>query len=248
MIKPSLEQRKNQQLRPASEAIVMYQKWHKLLFLHWEVDAAMIQRTLPPGLTVDTYEGKAFIGFVPFFMRGIRPRFVPPVPGISNFLEANVRTYVYSADGTPGVWFYSLDANQWLAVKVARQFFRLPYMHAKMSAEETDGFVDYQFRRQHSALDVRFRYRGVGETVSAEPGSLNFFLAERYILFAYKGGQLYSGQVHHTPYQLSSAELTHHDTHLFTLDGFPAPNRPPDSALYSPGVDVDVYSLKPVPT
>lgn len=101
----------------------MRQRWEKLLFLHWAWDAAEVQRTLPLGLTVDTFEGRAWLGVVPFFMRDVRPAWVPSVPGISNFLELNVRTYVFDGRGRPGIWFYSLDCNQRLAVRAARTFF-----------------------------------------------------------------------------------------------------------------------------
>jgi CofH subfamily radical SAM domain protein len=110
--------------RPQNHSPVMYQKWRELLFLHWAYDPLIIQDTLPPGLSVDTFAGKAYVGLVPFFMRDIRPRFVPVVPGISNFLEVNLRTYVHDERGVAGVWFYSLDANQWLAVQLARSYIR----------------------------------------------------------------------------------------------------------------------------
>lgn len=102
--------------RPA----VMHQRWESLLFLHWRVPAATIQQTLPAGLTVDTFEGEAYLGISPFFMRQVRPTGLPAVPWLSDFLELNVRTYVYNADGVPGIWFYSLDCDQPLAVAGAR--------------------------------------------------------------------------------------------------------------------------------
>ena len=81
----------------------MYQQWRDLLFLHWEYSAAAIQATLPDGLFVDSFDGKAYLGVVPFFMRNIRPRFLPAVPGISNVMELNLRTYVHDPAGVPGV-------------------------------------------------------------------------------------------------------------------------------------------------
>ena len=112
----------------------MRQCWSGLLFLHWPVDPAMIQSRLPDGLFVDTYDNKAWLGVVPFFMDRVRPVMLPPVPGLSWFLELNVRTYVHDAQGRPGVWFFSLDCNQPLAVEIARRFFHLPYEHAAMKA------------------------------------------------------------------------------------------------------------------
>ena len=229
---------------------VMFQSWRELLFLHWAVDPVAIQWTLPHGLTVDTFEGKAYLGIVPFFMCNIRPRFCPTVPGISNFLEMNVRTYAYDEQGVAGVWFYSLDANQWLAVQAARLFFKLPYFYAKMSAEkdQQSGAVRYTCWRRQSdpALGSDFEYRPAGELFQAEPDTLEFFLVERYILFAARQGRLATGQVHHTPYPLYHANLSCWDANALVLDGFTLPKRPPDNILMSSGVTVDIFGLQQV--
>jgi len=116
---------------------VMDQKWRRMLFLDWEFDHETIQKTLPPGLTVDTFEGKAYLSIVAFNMEGVKPKLFPSIPGLSNFTEINVRTYVYDAKGVPGVWFYSLDANQYIAVQMARQFFSLPYRYSKIASTTT---------------------------------------------------------------------------------------------------------------
>lgn len=232
----------------------MYQSWRQLLFLHWEFDPRVIQRTLPPGLTVDTYEGRAYLGVVPFLMRNIRPRFLPALPGVSNFLETNVRTYVHDENGTPGVWFYSLDANQWLAVRTARRFFHLPYFDAQMQAESTPATtgteLDYATTRRDDPAQTasRFIYRGSGAARVATPGTLEFFLAERYYLFAYdaRRKRLFSGQVHHAPYPLQDASVTQWSDRLLELAGFESPAREPDNALYSEGVDVDIFSIQRV--
>ena len=246
-IPPSLEQRQALQQRPV-EVPVMYQTWQELLFLHWRVSPAVIQERLPEGLFVDTFEGDAWVAIVPFKMRGIRPAWSPVVPYISNFLELNVRTYVYDEQGTPGVWFFSLSANRLLAVTVARTWFRLPYVWANMSARTSDGgFVDYRCRRigdRHQRV-CRYRYRGVGVPRPAEPESLEFFLAERYILFSVlRDGSLATGQVHHEPYSVQPVETEAWDAEVLDLDGLPRPQRPPDHVLYSPGVNVDVFALK----
>jgi hypothetical protein len=225
----------------------MYQKWRDLLFLHWAYDPAVIQRTLPAGLFVDTFAGQAYVGLVPFFMVDIRPRFCPTVPGISNFLETNLRTYVYDERGVAGVWFYSLEANQWLAVKLARAFFKLPYFYARMRAQKSEqGQIDYTSWRRGTepALASHFCYRRQGELGPAEPGSLEFFLLERYILFAAGWHTLATGQVYHTPYPYGPVEVTAWDTHLLALAGLPLPERAPDHSLMSPGVDVDIFGLR----
>ena len=246
---PTLEQRLQARLRPDDQWQVMFQSWHDLLFLHWAFDPAIIQASLPAGLTVDSWEGKAYLGVVPFLMRNIRLRFLPAVPGVSNFHETNLRTYVYDKHGRPGVWFYSLDANQWLAVRTARALFQLPYFDAKMEHTKTDdGRITYSTQRTHDQKrPSTFDYQ-VGESIgAAQPGSFEFFLAERYLLFASRSnGQIYSGQVVHTPYPLFTAEVLQQDTQLIELAGFTPPGRPPDHALFSPGVDVDVFPIKKI--
>ena len=221
----------------------MLQRWEKLAFLHWRWDSADIQRTLPPGLLVDTFQGDAWLAIVPFYMRGIRPRFCPPVPGISDFLELNVRTYVHDEQGRPGVWFYSLDCDQPLAVWTARTFFHLPYQHARMQAPMTDGWIDYTCQRRGEPAQSRLRYQLSDETRTAEPGTLEFFLAERYLLFSQSPRGIRCGQVHHVPYPLAEAKLDAWDAKQLLQAGFSDPQRPPDQVIGSPGVDVRVYPL-----
>lgn len=221
----------------------MLQRWESLAFLHWRWDPADIQRTLPAGLTVDTFQGDAWLGIVPFFMRGIRPRYCPPVPGISDFLELNVRTYVRDAQGRHGVWFYSLDCNQPIAVWTARNFFHLPYEHARMSAEVTGQSVDYTCQRHGAARRSRFQYTLASSSEIAESGTLEFFLAERYLLMAQSPRGLLCGQVHHEPYPLAKVKLDAWDAQPLLHAGFDPPTRPPDHLVGSPGVNVRVYPL-----
>ena len=226
----------------------MFQQWRDLLFLHWEYSAAEIQATLPEGLFVDTFGGRAYLGIVPFFMRNVRPRFLPAVPGISDFMELNLRTYVHDRAGVPGVWFYSLDANQWLAVKIARRFFHLPYEHAKMTWGRTaTAGIRYESARCGGAakgVTCTYEYAPGAELAPAAPGSLEFFLVERYRLYSSAPDGLRRGAVFHEPYPLCRAEVTAWDEHLLTLDGFTATGRPPDHVVLSPGVDVTVFPLE----
>ena len=221
----------------------MHQCWQRLLFMHWRWDAVEIQGTLPPGLYVDSFQGNAWLAIVPFYMRGIRPRFLPSVPGISDFLELNVRTYVHDEQGRPGVWFYSLDCNQPLAVWTARSLFHLPYQHASMRAEVSDGWIDYGCQRRGERARSHFRYRIASESRAAEPGSLAFFLAERYLLFSLTPRGLRCGQVNHLPYPLAGATLEQWDVNPLLQAGFTDPQRPPDHIIGSAGVDVCVYPL-----
>lgn len=247
MSTPTLEDRLRMRQRPAGRP-VMYQTWQELLFLHWDFPAEQIQATLPPGLYVDTFDGNAWLGVVPFWMRNIRPRWFPAVPGISNFLELNLRTYVHDDRGTCGVWFYSLDANQSLAVWTARTFFHLNYQHARMSStrDEKTGWIEYCSQRLAAGpeMEASFRYRPASPPRLTEPGSLEFFLVERYVLFASSpGGRLSTGTVIHEPYQISDVELSSWSDSPLALNGFSRAGNPPVHAAMCRGVDVDIYGL-----
>lgn len=241
---PTLKQRLAHREKPGTFAI-MRQRWSRLLFLHWPMEPDVIQTTLPQGLTVDTFEGRAWIGVVPFFMERIRPVFCPPVPGISWFLELNVRTYVHDEQGNSGVWFYSLDCNQPLAVEIARRLFHLPYQHAEIKAKMEGDAVRYHCQRKGETVATDYRYGPGGELRTAEPGSFEFFLLERYLLFSTsRDGRIHSGQVHHVPYTFAEAECDAWSAEPIRQAGFALPEGRPESLLYSPGVDVSVYPLR----
>lgn len=242
---PTAQQRLDARERPESP-VVMRQDWSHLLFLHWEVSAEIIQQRLPEGLFVDTFEGKAYLGVIPFFMEKVRPRFCPPVPGLSWFQELNLRTYVYDKHGRPGVWFFTLDCDQWLAVKIARGSFHLPYHHATMSSEVDSGQLVYKSKRKGDATEQVFQYpQQLTNAKEAESGTLEFFLLERYRLFSLRNdGSIYEGLVHHEPYQYQHLEKTPQPTRLFSLCGFTEPDTPPVSAIIAATVSVDIHPLK----
>ncbi|HUS34593.1 MAG TPA: DUF2071 domain-containing protein [Verrucomicrobiae bacterium] len=229
------------------QPVVLFQKWRDLAFLHWSFPVDEIKKTLPEGLAVDTFHGKAWVGIIPLFMKDVHPRFVPSVPLLSDFLELNVRTYVLDKHGRPGVWFYSLDANQPLAVTAARVGYFLNYMQAEMSATEgDDGMIDYRCKRAGANKSSRIWYGGKGIAHFAEPGTLEFFLIERYLLFSRDpaSGDIHCGRVHHEPYPLLTPQLAAYDTVMLELNGLPSPDRAPDEVHFSPGVDVKTYGLQ----
>lgn len=241
---PALAQRLALREKPAVFP-VMRQRWADLLFLHWAVEPEMIQASLPKGLHVDTFEGRGWIGVVPFYMERIRPVFLPPVPWISWFLEMNVRTYVHDDQGNAGVWFYSLDCNQPLAVEIARRFFHLPYQHASMKASKHGTAVRYHCQREGEDTITNYSYGAAGPMRTAQPGSLEFFLVERYLLFSTSpDGGIHTGRVHHAPYTFSEATCDAWSAEPIRQAGFPLPQTDPVSALYSPGVEVSVYPLQ----
>jgi len=224
----------------------MRQRWAGLLFLHWPVDPALIAERLPTGLHVDTFDGKAWLGVVPFFMERVRPIGLPPVPWLSWFHELNVRTYVHDDQGNPGVWFFSLDCNQPLAVEIARRAFHLPYQHATMRSVKVGTRIQYTSRRKSpGALDAAFDYEMPTATQTAATGSLDWFLVERYLLFSSNpAGGIFCGRVHHEPYQFAQAICTRWSTEPLRLNGFPIPSEPPSSMLAAAPVDVNIFPLR----
>ncbi len=162
----------------------MAQSWHDLVFAHWPVDAAVLRPLIPQQLHVDSFEGTAWLAVVPFRMTGVRLHGTPAVPRLSAFPELNVRTYVTFGE-RPGVWFFSLDARNALAVAIARAWFHLPYFRARMSCKERDGWIHYDSERTHHGVPaglLKGRYRSVGKVFSPQRGTLEHFLTERYLL------------------------------------------------------------------
>jgi uncharacterized protein YqjF (DUF2071 family) len=188
------------------EPWVMAQTWDDLLFLHWRVPAEAIAHLVPQGLEVDQYDGTAWLGVTPFVLTGFRLRGTVPLPGLSTFPELNVRTYV-TAEDKPGIWFFSLDAASRLAVEGARRAYKLPYFHARMSAERRGDRVEYSSERA-DASGRRFAasYRPVGDVFNAERDSLEWLLAERYCLYAVDRGRLHRAEIHHPHWPLQDAE------------------------------------------
>lgn len=225
---------------------VMRQRWAELLFLHWPVDPAVIAERLPAGLHVDTFDGKAWLGVVPFFMESVRPVGLPPVPWLSWFMELNVRTYVHDDRGNAGVWFFSLDCNQPVAVEIARRVFHLPYEHAVMRNVRSGSRIEYHCRRNApGALDATFDYEMPTATRAAELDTLEWFLVERYLLFSTNPtGRIFSGRVHHAPYQIAPGICTRMSTEPLRLDGFPVPLEAPASVLTAAPVEVRIYPLR----
>ncbi|YCM45779.1 DUF2071 domain-containing protein [Verrucomicrobiaceae bacterium 227] len=236
---PTLDDRLAVRERPRTHP-VMFQTWRDLLFLHWEIDPKIIQARLPSGLTVDLHDGKTYLGLVPFFMKKVRPKFLPCIPWLSNFMELNVRAYVHDEQGRPGVWFFSLDCNQPIAVEFARKFFHLPYQHARMKSQ---GPL-YQCQRSGKSETATYNYQATQNEEIATPGSLEFFLLERYLLFSEnRQGQLKCGQVHHLPYTFTAAPTLAADPTPILWEGFQIEGHPA-STLVSSGVDVEIFALR----
>jgi uncharacterized protein len=225
----------------------MHQNWGKLLFMHWRVDPNLIRHLVPDALELDLYGDSAWIGIVPFTMWDIRalPPFAPAVPGLAEMHELNVRTYVHY-EGVPGVWFFSLDVNSLIAAKAARAFFHLPYHHAEI---EFSGKRSLKFRaaRTSGGADAMFRADWtVGEELpKAQPGTREFFLVERYCLYAESDGDIYRARIFHEPYPLREATVKSYETNLFDVNRLPTPKTEP-IIHYAEEVNTDIWYLESV--
>jgi uncharacterized protein len=205
--------------------------WSDLLFMHWRVSEAQLRPLVPASLPIDTFDGSAWVGVVPFQMSGTRPRGIPPIPGLSRFAELNVRTYT-TVGGKPGVWFFSLDAESLLAVTGARTLFNLPYFHADMSrkTDERDR-VEYRSHRIHkdaTAAEFEATYRPTGSVSTPEPGSLEAFFVERYCLYTVdSAGKPSRLEIHHAPWPLQPAECEVRVNTMAAAAGIALPDEKP---------------------
>lgn len=223
---------------------VMTQRWELLTFLHWSFDPGVIQALLPVGLTVETFDGRGWVGLVPFHMR-VAPLRLPAPPWLGRFCETNVRTYVRDRHGRDGVWFFSLEAARLAAVLVARLTYRLPYFWAGMELTVTADRLVYSSRRRWPAS----RGAPAGGTVIVRPGAvvppdelteLEHFLTARWRLFSPTGrAALRYAEAEHAAWPLRRAEVELSEYSLVTAAGLPRPLEAP-LAHYSDGVDVRI--------
>ncbi|MEM9751904.1 MAG: DUF2071 domain-containing protein [Planctomycetota bacterium] len=232
---------------------VMAMRWSELLFAHWPIDAEALRTTLPEALRphLDTFDGTAWLGMVPFMMSRVRgalgPVTLPAVPGLSRFPELNLRTYV-NVNGAPGVWFYSLDAAHRIAVRAAQLTFGLPYFDAEMRCEiQPGGRIDYRSRRTHRGMpsaELEASYRPTGPAFETRPGTLEHFLTARYCLFTERRGRLLRGDITHEPWRLRSASWEVRRCDMTTLIGTPLPATSPH-LVYAEPLDVRAWWPRP---
>ena len=208
----------------------MTQTWHELLFAHWPIDPRALRPLVPSILPLDTYEGQCWVGIVPFHMSNVRLRWVPPFPKLSRFVELNVRTYV-TLEGSPGVYFFSLDASNPIAVALARQLFYLPYFNAVMRSERLDDTIHYSSCRTHQGAppaEFKATYRPISPVAFARQGSLEHWFTERYCLYSVAGNQrVYRADIHHVQWPLQLAELEAAQNTMAISHGIHLPDTPP---------------------
>jgi hypothetical protein len=208
----------------------MTQIWHDLLFAHWPVPLAALRSQIPASLEIDTFDGTAWVAVVPFRMSGVRIRGTPPAPWLSNFPELNVRTYV-TRDGKPGVWFFSLDAANAVAVQIARRWFHLPYFRAAMQIQKRDDWFEYASVRKHRGAppaELSAKYRPIAPPQFPVSGTLAHFLTERYCLYTTdRSGRLIRGEIHHAPWLLQLAEAQFTKNTMSDASGITLPDTQP---------------------
>ena len=222
------------------------QSWLDLAFIHYRVDSGQLRPRLPKGLSLQEFDGSAWVALVPFRMEGVMRRPFPDFPPLSSFRELNVRTYV-EADGRPGVWFLSLDADSWPAVLGGRGLYGVPYFHARITQEARNGWFEYSCVRRGGAARFRGRYRPVAAAFHPERGSFEHWAAERYCLYCSRArGGIARLEVHHAPWPLQEAEVEIAESSILAAAGIvPAAGEP--RSHFSTGVDVLTYSLEEMP-
>ena len=221
----------------------MEQKWHDLLFAHWPVPVAAMRELVPRPLELDLYDGTCWVGVVPFWMSGVRARGTPGLPGISRFAELNVRTYV-SFGGKAGVYFFSLDAASRAAVMAARALYHLPYYFADMKVRSEGEQILY-FSARAANAEFHGQYEPVGPAALRDPGTLEYWLTERYCLYTVHHGTVWRGDIHHAPWPLQDARAEIERNTMAAAAGIELPNCKP-VLHFSKHQDVLIWRLSRV--
>jgi uncharacterized protein YqjF (DUF2071 family) len=227
---------------------ILHQTWNKLLFIHWPIAVEQLRRKIPAGIEIDTYDGQAWIGLTPFTFTATRPTLMPPVPILSDSHELNVRTYVYR-DGVPGIWFFSLEASNALAVWGARLGYLLPYFTARMEMQDDDRVLHFRSERQQSS-DPPATFEATwsrGERLpEARPGTLDFFLIERYCLYTNREDQLFRARIHHRPWPLCRVDQCTLTSTMLAAHGLTPLDSAPLLHAQAEPLDVAIWPLEKV--
>ncbi|MCP5468292.1 MAG: DUF2071 domain-containing protein [Deltaproteobacteria bacterium] len=228
---------------------LMQQTWSELLFAHWPFPPETIRQLIPQELELDTFDQQAWIGVVPFQMSHIRHRLLPPIPGTTTFPELNVRTYV-KTQGKPGVWFFSLDATNSLAIWAARRFFYLPYFKAFMRIQkDSQNWIQYLSRREDKRSKTaafKGRYQPASKIFFAEKDSIEHWLTERYCLYSQDNqGKIYRGEIQHWPWPLQRAQAVFENFDMLSFLGLKLPPQKP-LLHYADYIDVVVWKPEAV--
>jgi uncharacterized protein YqjF (DUF2071 family) len=228
--------------RRPSGCALLHQRWHGLVFLHWAFPPGRLASLVPAGLNLDLFEGRAWVGITPFRVSHMRPTLFPPLPGLSEASEINVRMYVHR-DGIPGIWFPSLDITNRLAMWAARIAYRLPYFHARMHVAQKDVLLSFTSERSDGTRPALFnlQWRRGEPLEPATAGTLEFFLTERYVLYSGDAAHLKRARIHHRPWPLRGAEVVHLASTLLEANGIPVPDSPVLAHAQGEPFEVEVW-------
>lgn len=223
----------------------LIQEWRNLTFMHWEVDKKLLQKHIPSDVEIDLFEGKAYVGTIPFVMRNVRPKFLPPVPGISTFPEFNVRTYV-KKNGIPGVLFLTLDAQSRITCWHAPNAYGLPYQYAKCKLKSNPDGYDWMSVRKKDGASLIGNCKFLGDSRKAKIGTLEYFLFERYSLYTMHKGKLHMAYTLHEPWTFEDAEVEIDSNTLTGQYNLDIDVYKPDYVHASRGVLVNTWTVQEV--
>ena len=234
--------------RELERPTVLRQRWDEIAYFHWPYPPEVVQRLLPSGVAVDTFDGAAWVGLIPFEMRDVRIASGPVVPYLGRFIEVNVRTYVVDSLGRRAVWFFSLDVPRSWIVAVARTVFALPYCWARAGHQVVGDRHAYRTQRRwprSGGPSSEMTFRVGGEIEDHERTALDDFLTARWALVTRRGDGLRYGPVQHPSWRLHRVGEVEIRDELIEAAGLPRPHGVPH-ALYSPGTEVAVGWLEDV--
>jgi len=220
------------------------QNWVNLTFMHWEVDPDILRMHVPDDLEIELFEGKAYVGVIPFRMEKVRPRNLPSVSFISNFPEFNIRTYVRK-NGKGGVFFLTLDAMSRVTCLYAPFAYGLPYKYAKGFVNAVNGIYSWSSKRISGEIRLEGESEPKGHLLKAKKGSLEEFLFERYCLYVSKNGITYRAYTCHEPWEFQDAEANIRYNSLTEHYKLGIQNTlEPDLIHFSKGVEVMTWDIE----
>ncbi|MFJ7736910.1 YqjF family protein [Lysinibacillus sp. NPDC097287] len=203
------------------------QQWEDVLFLHWPVQPQELKQYIPQELELDLYENKAWLSFVLFKVKGNRLRFTPSIPGVSSFLQLNVRTYV-TCNGKKGVYFFNLDANNAFIVQMTTIGHLLPYRRAKMTVKKEGNTFSFTSSYQNlKAFEEKLMVTFEPMPVRIESHAFERWLVERYHLWTKMKTWLLRIDNYHSPWRLQKVNVViHHNTMAPFIKGLTSFSQP----------------------
>jgi uncharacterized protein YqjF (DUF2071 family) len=230
--------------RPGSTPI-MHHNWGKLLFMHWRVAVNDLRPHIPHALEIETFDGTAWLGIIPFTMWGIRPPALPAIPYFSSAHELNVRTYVRH-QGASGVWFFSLDINHSLGTLAGRWGFSLPYYRSSITFHQSKDQLSFHLMRSgepRAEFDAHWIIEPPVRVT--QPGTIDAFLLERYYLFSWDGRRLWRGPIAHMRWAFQPAKIVSYRSTMLRPLGLSAPEGDP-LLHYAESKKVQIYAIEAV--